>query len=93
MNIINCSNENIRMILKSQRSDTEKNNLIENSKRIVIDKIVKHNLKSQIGSELLSSLGLKTPLIEIRLLVDILFWMQSHWVQFQWMIFKIKWIK
>ena len=41
-------------MMKSQRSDTEKNNLIEEGKRIGIDKIIKHNefinnnLKSQI---------------------------------------------
>ena len=40
--------------MKSQRSDTEKNNLIEEGKRIDIDKIIKHNeiinnnLKSQV---------------------------------------------
>ena len=30
-------------MMKSQRSDTEKNNLIEEGKRIDIDKIIKHN--------------------------------------------------
>ena len=41
-------------MMKSQRSDTEKNNLIEEGKRIDIDKIIKHNeiinnnLKSQV---------------------------------------------
>ena len=45
--------ESIRM-MKSQRSDTEKNNLIEEGKRTSIDKIIKHNeiinndLKSQV---------------------------------------------
>ena len=40
--------------MKSQRSDTEKYNLIEEGKRIGIDKIIKHNeiinnnLKSQL---------------------------------------------
>ena len=41
-------------MMKSQRSDTEKYNLIEEGKRIDIDKIIKHNeiinnnLKSQV---------------------------------------------
>ena len=35
-------NENIRM-MKSQRSDTEKNNLIEGGKIIGIDEIIKRN--------------------------------------------------
>ena len=41
-------------MMKSQKSDTEKNNLIEEGKRIDIDKIIKHNeiinnnLKSQV---------------------------------------------
>ena len=34
--------ESIRM-MKSQRTDTEKNNLIEEGKRIILDKIIKHN--------------------------------------------------
>ena len=45
--------ESIR-IMKSQRSDTEKTNLIEGLKRIGVDEVIKHNeiinnsLKSQI---------------------------------------------
>ena len=45
--------ESIRM-MNSQRSDTEKNNLIEEGKEISIDEVIKHNeiinksLKSQI---------------------------------------------
>ena len=41
-------------MMNSQRSDTEKNNLIEEGKKINIDKVIKHNwiinksLKSQI---------------------------------------------
>ena len=35
-------NESIR-IIKSQRSDTEKINLIEEGKRLVIDEIIQHN--------------------------------------------------
>ena len=34
--------ENIRM-MKNQRSDTEKNNLIEEGRKIGIDKVIKHN--------------------------------------------------
>ena len=40
--------------MKSQRSDTEKTNLIEEGKKIGVDKVIKHNeiinnsLKSQI---------------------------------------------
>ena len=34
--------DSIRM-MKSQRNDTEKNHLFEEGKRIVIDKIIKHN--------------------------------------------------
>ena len=46
-------NEMIRM-MDSQRSDTEKNNLIEEGKKLGIDEVIKHNeninnsLKSQI---------------------------------------------
>ena len=46
-------NEMIRM-MDSQRSDTEKNNLIEGGKKLGIDEVIKHNeninnsLKSQI---------------------------------------------
>ena len=32
-------------MIKSQRSDTEKNNLIDEDKRIGIDKIIEHNNK------------------------------------------------
>ena len=45
--------ESIRM-MKSQRSDTEKNNLIQEGKRISTDKVIKYNeiininLKSQV---------------------------------------------
>ena len=53
MKIKKQTKESIKMI-KSQRSDTEKNNLNEEGKRINTDKIVKHNeiinnnLKSQV---------------------------------------------
>ena len=46
-------NEMIRM-MDSQRSDTEKNNLIEEGKKLGIDEVIKHNeninnsLKSQL---------------------------------------------
>ena len=46
-------NEMIRM-MDSQRSDTEKNNLIEGGKKLGIDEVIKHNeninnsLKSQL---------------------------------------------
>ena len=35
-------------IRKSHGSDTEKNDLIEEGNKIAIDKIIKHNLKSQV---------------------------------------------
>ena len=36
-------------------------------------------VKNQETKEVLSNLGLKTPLSKVPLLDDILFWMQLHW--------------
>ena len=36
-------------------------------------------IKNQEAKEVLSNLGLKTPLSKVSLLDDILFWMQLHW--------------
>ena len=42
-------------------------------------------IKKQEASEILSDLGLKTPLNKIPLLGDILCWIQFHWTQYHWM--------
>ena len=42
-------------------------------------------LKKKEASEMLSNLGLKTPLNEIPSLGHILFWTQFYWTQFHWM--------
>ena len=44
--------ESIKM-MNSQRSDTEKNNLIEESKKIGIDEVIKHNevIKKSLKSQ------------------------------------------
>ena len=38
-------------------------------------------IKNQEAKGLLSNLGLRTPLSKVPILVDILFWIQFHWVQ------------
>ena len=44
-------------------------------------------IKNQEAKGLLSNLGLKTPLSEVPMLRDILFWMQFHWSEWnkKWM--------
>ena len=41
-------------------------------------------IKNQETKELISNLGLRTPLSKVIILGDILFWMQFHWVQLRW---------
>ena len=41
-------------------------------------------IKNQEAKELLSNLGIRTPLSKVPILGDILFWMQFHWT-YKWM--------
>ena len=50
------------------------------SKRAIKNSIKWKFIKNQQASEILSNLGLKTLLNKTPLLIDILFWMQFHWI-------------
>ena len=73
--------------MKSQRNETEKNNLIEEGKLLLLPKCATwHSIRSrfikkkkkQETSGLLSSSWMKTTLSKIPLWGNILFWMQFH---------------